>query len=148
MRARRWQTPMASVVVIALFVVAQAARPAVAAAQAPTKRPVTHDVYDSWKTIQGTKLSADGAWLAYALVPQDGDGELVVRNLKTNAEFRAPRGRDPQITTDNHFVVFALAPLKREVDQARKAKKKADEMPKAGVGFINLATGQVTVAAE
>ena len=36
-----------------------------------------------------TKLSADGTWLAYALTPQDGDGELVVRNLKTNAEIRA-----------------------------------------------------------
>jgi len=113
-----------------------------------TKKPITHDVYDSWRTIQGTKISADGAWLAYALVPQDGDGELVVRNLKTSAEIRAPRGRDPIITTDNHFVVFAIAPLKKEVDQARKAKKKPEEMPKGGVGFVNLSTSLVTTVAE
>jgi hypothetical protein len=37
-------------------------------------------VYDSWKSIQGTKISLDGAWIAYALTPQEGDGELVVRS--------------------------------------------------------------------
>jgi len=115
---------------------------------APAKKPITHDAYDSWKSIQGTKLSADGVWLAYALTPQDGDGELVVRNLKTNAEIRAARGREPQFTTDSRGVVFAVAPLKKDVDQARKAKKKPEDMPKAGVGIVNLSTGQATVVAE
>src|SRR5437868_5075956 len=112
------------------------------------KKPITHDVYDSWKSIQGTKLSADGVWLAYALTPQDGDGELVVCNLKTNAEIRAPRGRDPQITLDNRFVVYAVAPLKKDVDAARKAKKKPEDMPKAGVGIVNLSTGHAATVAE
>jgi dipeptidyl aminopeptidase/acylaminoacyl peptidase len=133
-------------------VLVQASAPAVASAQVTTapsaKKPITHDVYDSWKSIQGTKLSADGVWLAYALTPQDGDGELVVRNLKTNAEIRAARGRDPQITLDSRFVVYALAPLKKDVDAARKAKKKPEDMPKAGVGIVNLSTGQATTVAE
>jgi hypothetical protein len=67
---------------------------------AQQKKPITHDVYDSWKSIQGTRLSADGVWLAYALTPQDGDGELVVRNLKTNDEIHAARGRAPNLTSD------------------------------------------------
>src|SRR5882757_2252414 len=112
------------------------------------KKPITHDVYDGWKSIQGTKLSPDGTWLAYTLTPQEGDGELVVKNLKTNAELRAPRGRDPLITSDNHFVVFAIAPLRKDVDQARKAKKKPDDMPKSGLGFVNLTSGQTTTVAE
>jgi len=143
MRERRWRTPIVAAIVY-VAVVAQGFSPA----YAQTKKPITHDVYDTWKSIQGTKLSSDGVWLAYALVPQDADGELVVRNLKTNAEYRAPRGRDPQITSDNRFVVFALAPLRADTDKARKAKKKPEEMPKAGVGYINLSNGQVTVAAE
>jgi len=113
-----------------------------------SKKPITHDVYDSWKSIQGTKLSRDGTWVAYALVPQDGDGELVVRNLKTNAEIRAPRGRDPIITPDGKAIVFAKSPLKADVDKARKAKKKPEEMPKAGVGVVELASGKVTTLAE
>src|SRR5207344_1245365 len=125
------------------------ALPLASAAQpAAAKKPITHDVYDSWKSIQGTKLSTDGTWLAYALTPQEGDGELVVRNLKTNAEIRAPRGRDPLITSDNKFVVYAIAPLKKDVDQARKAKKKPEDMPKNGVGIVNLATGQAATVAE
>ena len=112
------------------------------------KKPITHDVYDSWKSIQGTKVSRDGAWVAYALVSQDGDGELVVRNLNTNAEYRAPRGRDPIITPDGKFVVFAKAPVKADVDKARKAKAKPEDMPKAGVGIIDLASGRVTTIAE
>src|ERR1041384_3665744 len=126
-------------VAVVLTFAAHAAVPA--NAQTAVKKPITHDVYDSWKSIQGTKLSADGVWLAYALVPQDGDGELVVRNLKTNAEIRAPRGRDPIITSDNRLVVFAVAPLRKDVDAARKAKKKPEEMPKNGVGYVNLSTG-------
>src|SRR5215471_15591023 len=117
-------------------------------ASAQPKKPITHDVYDSWKSIQGTRLSSDGVWLAYALIPEDGDGELIVRNLKTTAEIHAPRGRDPLITTDGRFVVFAVAPYKKDVDSARKAKKKPEEMPKNGVGYVNLSTGQVTTLAE
>src|SRR4051812_30788844 len=126
-------------VAVAGPLVVQAFGPAVVDAQSPVKKPITHDVYDSWKSIQGTKLSGDGVWLAYAVTPQDGDGELVVRNLKTNAEIRAARGREPLITQDGRFVVYAVAPLKKDVDAARKAKKQPEDMPKAGVGIVNLA---------
>ena len=112
------------------------------------KTPITHDVYDSWKSIQGTKLSRDGVWLAYALTPEDGDGDLVVTNLKTGVERRIPRGRDAIITPDAKFVVYGIAALKADVDKARKAKKKPEEMPKPGVGIMDLTSGQVTTAAE
>src|SRR5258705_2270522 len=140
---RRIRSVRAIAIALVLCVV-----PLATSAQQAARKPITHDVYDSWKSIQGTKLSVDGIWLAYALVPQDCDGELVVRNLRTNAEIHAPRGRDPIITTDSHFVVFALAPLKKDVDQARKAKRKPEDMPKSGVGIVNLTSGQVTAVAE
>ena len=89
-------------------------------AQTPAKRPISYDAYDGWKTIQGTKISRGGEWLVYALSPQDGDGELVVKNLKTGAESRQARGRDPVITADDRFVVFTVAPVKAEVDKAKK----------------------------
>ena len=110
---------------------------------ASRKRAITHDVYDSWRSIQGTSISRDGTWLVYALVPQDGDGELVARNLKTNTEYRHPRGKSPAITADGQFVAFTIAPLKAEVDKAKKDKKKPEEMPKAGFGIMSLATGKV-----
>jgi len=133
---------------VLVFLLCTALAPAWSQPAAAQKKVITHDVYDSWKSIQGTKISADGTWIAYALTPQEGDGELVVRNLKTSAEIRAPRGRDPLITSDNTFVVYAIAPLKKDVDQARKAKRKPEDMPKNGVGIVNLATGQATTVAE
>ena len=39
-------------------------------------------------SLQGTKVSRDGVWVAYALTPQDGDGELVVRNVQVQPALR------------------------------------------------------------
>jgi dipeptidyl aminopeptidase/acylaminoacyl peptidase len=108
------------------------------------KKPLSYDAYDGWRTIQGAQLSRDGAWLVYALVPQDGDGELVALNLETNSTYRSPRGKQPTITADGKFVVFTIAPLKADVDKAKKDKKKAEEQPKNALGIMDLATGQVT----
>ena len=107
------------------------------------KKPLSYDAYDGWRSIQGTQLSRDGQWLVYALVPQDGDGELVALNLRTNKEFRSPRGKQPVITVDGKFVAFAVAPLKADVDKAKKDKKKPEEQPKSGLGIMNLSTGEV-----
>ncbi len=123
-----------------LFAQTLAATPVARAA----KKPITHDVYDGWRAIQNPTLSRDGTWLVYVLAPQDGDGELVTRSLKTDREWRAPRGVRPQISADGRFVAFAVAPLKADVDKAKKAKKKPDEMPKSGLGLMDLATGAVT----
>ena len=137
--ARRFWTPIVAVALVCL---------ASGGIVGQQKRPITHDVYDSWKSIQGTKVSRDGTWVAYALNPQEGDGELVVRNLKTSAEYRATRGRDPVFTPDGKFVVFAKAPLRADTDKARRAKKKPEDMPKAGVGLVDLSTGRVATLAE
>lgn len=114
---------------------------------AAATRPVSYDAYDSWKSIQNVTLSRDGAWLAYTLAPQDGDGELVVRNLATGSESRHARGKEAVFTADGRFLVFGIAPLKAETDKARKAKKKPEDMPKGGVGVLDLAT-QMTFTAD
>ena len=129
-----------SVLRIAILVLALAA---VAGLALAAKKPLTYDAYDGWRSIQGTQLARDGSWLVYALVPQDGDGELVALNLKTNKEYRAARGRGPILTVDGKFVVFTIAPPKAEVDKAKKEKKKPEEQPKSGLGIMDLATGDV-----
>ena len=68
---------------------------ALVSAQAVVKKPLSYDVYDGWKSIRGTEVSQDGTWLVYALVAEEGDGELVARNLKTGVEHRHPRGAGP-----------------------------------------------------
>src|SRR5438105_9947641 len=59
------------------------------------KRPLTHNDYDGWRHIQNQQLSNDGHYLAYAVFPQQGDGELIVRDLVTGKELHQPIGELP-----------------------------------------------------
>ena len=75
----------------------QPARPVAAAVASSVqpdsaKAPITHDVYATWRSIQHTQLSRDGQWLAYALVAQEADGELVVCYMIDGCEYCAVCG--------------------------------------------------------
>src|ERR1700754_1543652 len=148
---------------IAVLCLAALLIPAVTFAQ--QKRPLTAADYDSWRSIQGQTLSRDGKYLAYALVPQDGDGEIVVRHLESGKEWRAPRGAAPVnppqpapgaeppagpppfagrpvFTADGRYVVFQVQPTKAVTDKAKREKRKPEEMPKNGLGILDLTTGE------
>ena len=88
------------------------------------KRPLTYDVVDSWRSIEGTKLSKNGQWLAYALTAHGEDGELVVRNLRSGSELRQARGTNPSFTPDGKFVVFTIAQLKADEEKERRANRR------------------------
>ncbi len=64
-------------------------------AQPATKRPLAHTDYDTWRAIQLQQLSRDGKLVAYALNPEDADGEVVARVLASGVEWRHPRGHRP-----------------------------------------------------
>jgi len=139
------------------------------AQQTPAKRPLTHQDYDSWRSITASQISRDGKFVAYAYMPEDGDGEIVVRNIATGVDWRAPRGYrppapppdDPSIniaefqaeqarlvrpvfTADSRFLVFTTEPTKVEVAKAKKEKKKPEDMPKNGLSIMDLSNGTVT----
>ncbi|MBY0232731.1 MAG: hypothetical protein K2W96_25910, partial [Gemmataceae bacterium] len=97
------------------------------------KRPLAHSDYAAWKSIQAPTLSADGNFVAYALAPQEGDGEFVLLDLRTGKEHRSPRGGRPtvavasrrkgkaavgpslhQFSPDGKFVLFPAYPAKGE----------------------------------
>jgi hypothetical protein len=140
-------------------------------APAQSKRPLSHRDYDGWKSISSQVLSRDGRFLAYALFPEEGDGELVVRNLATGKELHenagtvppAPDSTDTEVpeagspatrsirivfTHDNGFVVASAYPPKAETDKAKKDHKRADEMPRGGMIVVNLANLSATRVAD
>src|SRR6187399_1110596 len=94
-------------------------RPLDAQSAATGKKPLSYDAYDAWWSIQGTTLSRDGEWLAYALTAQGLDGQIVVRNLRSGQEFRHPRGTNPAFTPDARFVTFTIAQTKAEEEKER-----------------------------
>src|SRR5215216_4235415 len=136
---------------------------------APAKRALTHQDYDSWRSVTAQQISRDGKFVAYAYIPQDGDGEIVVRSLATGVEWKAPRGYRPPVpppddpgtniaefmaeqarllrpvfTADSRFVIFGTEPTKAEVNKAKKEKKKPEDMPRNGLSIMDLSNGTVT----
>ncbi|MEJ7610995.1 MAG: prolyl oligopeptidase family serine peptidase [Ferruginibacter sp.] len=113
---------------------------ATAAVTAQQKKPLTHDVYDSWRSVGERQLSNDGKFAVYAVNPQEGDGNLTIRNMATGSNIIVGRGADAQISSDSRFVSFQIKPPFKETRQARIKKKKADEMPKDSLGIALLGT--------
>jgi dipeptidyl aminopeptidase/acylaminoacyl peptidase len=145
----------ATVLVVALATVLAPSAPAQNA-----KRPINHHDYDSWRAIAGQKLSNDGKFLAYGVFPQDGDGEVIVRNLVTGQETRFAAGLRPtpapaatpeeateapvrgaviEFSADSRTVIFNVFPTKAETDKAKKDKKPA---PRDGMTIVDLASGK------
>ena len=135
------------------------------AAQAPTKRPITHKDFDPWRTISAVTLSPDGKYLAYAYMPQAGDGDLVVREIATGREWRENAGELPpppvapvdtegpppeppsvriSFTSDSRWLVASTFPRKEEMDKARKERRRAEDMPKQGLLLMKLGSGEAT----
>src|SRR5262250_404044 len=82
-------------VVCALALIATSLAQVFAQQTATTKRPLTHQDYDSWHSIQAPQISRDGKFVAYAYMAQEADSEVVVRNIASGTEWRAARGYRP-----------------------------------------------------
>ncbi len=139
----------------------------------PNKRPLTHDVYDSWRSINSPEISVDGEWILYLDTPQKGDADLVVLNTKNRREYRhtigfsgegteAEREARAAFSYDSKHVVFLISPSEAEVKESKQKKKKEGEEgasrgPKAGnsddklkkkLGILSLSDGKVQVVEE
>jgi dipeptidyl aminopeptidase/acylaminoacyl peptidase len=122
--------------------------PSLALAQ---KKALTQADWDKWKSISSPTLSNDGKWAVYTLIPQVGDGELVIRSTTGTTEYRVPRGylgrpnntpgglRGPaggtgeegpagpnaapaQITADSRYVIVSTQPNQAEVERASRGR--------------------------
>ena len=130
---------------------------------AQSKRPLNHNDYDGWRTIAGQHLSPDGKFLGYAVFPEEGDGEVIVRSLVTGKETRFPAGARPApaaaseeapaaeargatilFSANSRTLVFSTFPAKADTDRAKKEKRIADQMPKDGMVIVDLVSGQST----
>ena len=138
---------------------------------APAVAPLTINDFDSWRSIASQSISADGHWLAYSVFPEVGNGEVVVVNLTTMKETRVPAGALPirdtvdpnaeptetpavvqgpklEFSSNGAHLVFLAFPPTAEVDAARKAKKKPEEMPKNNLVIVATASGETFTSGQ
>ncbi len=102
------------------------------------KKPLNHDVYDSWKSIKGITLSRDGRWVTYEINPQQGDGRLYLYDVKKAILDSFPRGYGARFSPGSEYLVFKIKPEYLKVRKAKREKKKKEEMPKDSLGIVLL----------
>jgi dipeptidyl aminopeptidase/acylaminoacyl peptidase len=129
----------------------------------PPKKVLTHADYDAWRTATGVTLSPDGTYVAYVVSPLDpaGGAEVIVRHLPGGKEIKVARGRpaaegtspgappaapsgSPRFSPNSAKVIFPLPPTKAELDRAKAAKAKPEEMPKPVLAVMDLPGGEIT----
>ena len=130
-------------------------------AQAGPRRALTPADWDTWRSITGTTLSPDGRWVAYTLVPQVGDGDLVIRSTEGSSEWRVPRGYigRPQLVAgyhgtrnegptpavfsrDGRWVVSETSVPRTEYEAERRKSPRAAEHH--GLAIVSVADGKVS----
>jgi dienelactone hydrolase len=107
-----------------------------------TKRALTAEDYDSWKSVQKTTLSKHGNWVAYEINPQEGDGELIVEAPGMSRRLTFARGYGARFTADASYLMVKIKPALEVVRKAKKNKLKPDKMPKDSLIVVRLSDGE------
>lgn len=112
-------------------------------------RPL-EDVADilAWKSIRTSVISDNGAWLAYIIGPQEGNLEVVFRQIKGEKEYRFPIGETPRYVSssvmtfscDSRKAAFTRYPDREDARKLKKQKKKLYN----NVILVDLASGEKT----
>jgi dipeptidyl aminopeptidase/acylaminoacyl peptidase len=135
---------------IRLFVSTLLFAAVVAPVSAQEKRALDHADYDVWNRIQNNVLSADGEWLAYRLVPGDGDAMLMIQGLDEGRVqiLQVERGASPSFTADSRYLVALIEPTEAAVDAAREEGERGDDAPKDSLAIVDLSDFSVTRVAD
>ncbi len=107
------------------------------------KKPLDPSVYDGWQRIGERVLSGDGRYVAYTVVPQEGDGRLYIRATGDSYAKEIPRGSNVAFTADGRWAVFQIHPLFKDTREARIKKKLPDQLPKDTLAWVELGKDSV-----
>jgi dipeptidyl aminopeptidase/acylaminoacyl peptidase len=112
------------------------------------KKPLDHTVYDRWKEITYKAITPDGAFAAFTVNPQDGDGKVIFYNLKTNVQDSVKHAADIALTYDSRQAIFKIKPQQQLVKELRRQKKKKEDLPKDSLGIYSFASRKTEKIAE
>lgn len=104
-------------------------------AQEISKKPLTHDDYDSWKSLGSVQISDDGEIISYEINPQKGDGYLYILENNSKKPDSILRGDQAKISAVSDFVAFNIKPGYDTIRKAKLKELKKDKMPKDSLGI-------------
>lgn len=107
------------------------------------KKPLDHSVYDSWKSVGGFNMTDDGKYTMFYINPQEGDNNAVAFNFAKGSTFYIPRANKVKVAKDNHFAIMNIKPLFEDIKEAKRKKKKSDDMPKDTLAIYDFVSGNL-----
>jgi len=109
----------------------------------PAPRPLEIPDLLAWQSIRQAVVSPDGQWLAYRLVPNEGDSEIILRHTSADTEHRFPAGEagrgELAFSRDSAWVAFTVFPTRDEAKKLKKQKKPA----RNAAGLVKMADGEL-----
>ena len=110
------------------------------------RRPLEHADYDVWNSISQSGISPDGKWVMFNRQSGaiDGESSLTIRHTDSGEEFVVERSSGAQFSYDSQFAVYLITPDQKKVKELKKAEPKPNQMPKAKLQILELASGDIT----
>lgn len=115
----------------------------VAIFSAGAKKVLDHSDFDRWEKVTNNAVSNNGAWEAFSINPQEGDGTLYFNNTAKGNQIEIKRGYRPSFSANGKWAFALVKPYFRDTRKAKIAKKKDFDLPQDSLAIINLATGRV-----
>lgn len=112
------------------------------------KKPLDHNVFDGWQTLDNVRISDNGKWILYVIKPQQGDADLVITDAKNTHKVTVLRADTARITQDSKYAVCLIRPFYKNTRMAKIKKKKPEEFPKDTLGIITLNNSSVIKVPE
>lgn len=75
---------------------------------AQNKKVVSPEIYDDWKSVSATTISANGNYVSFEIKPQVGDANLIVKEFNGSNEKVFPRGYKAVFPESEDFFVFQV----------------------------------------
>ena len=94
---------------------------------AQQKRPLDHADYDVWNRLQNVAVSSDGLWLAYRLVPGDGEATLVLRSLSDTRSLAIERATSARFTANAGYLIALITPMEDSSEEAGTQERNQNE---------------------
>ena len=99
---------------------------------------MTPETYAIWNTLNQSKISPNGDWVAYTITPGTGDRILVLYNTRTGKEKRFERSHSAEFDYNNTFVSFKTSISYDSLQSLKLKKTKKAKLPKDTINIISL----------
>src|SRR5262245_8435201 len=105
---------------------------------AQTKPLVTQKDLAKWEGLGQSRLSPDGAWLAWSITRGNEENDLRLRGGPTDSTIVIPFGQTAAFSPDSHWFAYLIGVPPKERDKLLKDKKPVH----TSFAVRNLATGE------